>query len=231
MLYFLIGLIDQVPAGIFITIVFAYFLAICVAMSFHEFAHSLTAYKCGDPTPKAFGRLTLNPFAHFSGWGLLMFFLLGFGWAKPVKINPNNFRHFKKGMVLVSLSGVLTNLILAFVFSGLYVLTSVLGADLLANDNVFIIFFAYFFQFGIILNLVLCIFNLLPIYPLDGFNFLSTFLRYDNKFVQFMYKYGFIILLIAILPFFAGNSILGYFYNYVIGWISSGFFAFWGLFY
>lgn len=93
MLYFLT--LNEAPE-IILTIVLAYFLAVCIAISFHEYAHSLVAYKCGDATPKISGRLTLNPFAHFSGVGLLCFLFIGFGWAKPVKINPNNFRNHKK---------------------------------------------------------------------------------------------------------------------------------------
>ena len=230
MLYFLIGYIGQVPTEVFIVMLLAYFLAICISLTSHEFAHSFTAVKCGDLTPKLTGRLTLNPFAHFSGLGFLMLVLVGFGWAKPVSINPANFRNYKKGMIWVSVSGVLTNLVLAFVFSGLSFLTLNLAGHLFLEGNIFIIFLAYFFDFSVTLNLVFCIFNLLPLYPLDGFNLLSTFLKYDNKFVQFMYKYGFIILLILILPLIGGQSILSYFYDYVIGGIYSLFNAFWGLF-
>lgn len=224
MLYFLS--LNQPPEIIF-TIVLAFFLAVCVAISFHEYAHSLTAYKCGDITPKVYGRLTLNPFAHFSGVGLLSFLIIGFGWAKPVKINPQNFKNYKKGMVAVSLSGVLTNLALAFLFSGVLFLLGVIGLDF---SNLMLYFLYHFVYFCVILNLVLFIFNLLPIYPLDGFNFLATFLRYDNKFVQFMHQYGFMILIIAIIPVFNGSSLLGLLYNEVILGILNVFSMFWGLF-
>lgn len=225
MLYFLS--LNQPPEIIF-TLVLAFFFAVCVAISFHEYAHSFVAYKCGDITPKISGRLTLNPFAHFSGIGLLSFLIIGFGWAKPVKINPNNFRNYKKAMVAVSLSGVLTNLVLAFLFSGILVLLSNIGLDL---SNLMLYFIYHFVYFCVILNLALFFFNLLPIYPLDGFNFLATFLKYDNKFVQFMYQYGFIVLLIAIIPIFNGISLLGLLYNEVILGILNVFQMFWGLFF
>jgi len=225
MLYFLS--LNEAPE-IILTIVLAYFLAVCIAISFHEYAHSFSAYKCGDITPKANGRLTLNPFAHFSGLGLLSFLIVGFGWAKPVKINPNNFRNHKKGLIAVSLSGVLTNLALAFLFSGVL---SVLGAVELDYSNLMINFIYYFVYFCVVLNLALFIFNLLPIYPLDGFNFLATFLKYDNKFVQFMYRYGPILLIIAIMPVFYGQSLLQLLYNKVILGIISLFSQFWGLFF
>lgn len=225
MLYFLT--LNEAPE-IILTIVLAYFLAVCIAISFHEYAHSLVAYKCGDATPKISGRLTLNPFAHFSGVGLLCFLFIGFGWAKPVKINPNNFRNHKKGLIAVSLSGVLTNLALAFLFSGILSLIASIG---LASPNLMINFIYYFVYFCVVLNLALFIFNLLPIYPLDGFNFLATFLRYDNQFVQFMYRYGPILLIIAIIPIFYGQSLLSLLYNEVIFGIINIFTQFWGLFF
>jgi len=230
----LIYLIREMPPEIAFAVLLAYFLAICVAMSFHEFAHSYVAYKCGDMTPKLSGRLTLNPFAHFSGLGLLSFFFIGFGWAKPVRINPQNFRNYKKGMIAVSLSGVLTNLVLAFLFSGIFYLlvsTGVLFSTTLYSSNLLITFLYYFIYFTIFLNFALFIFNLLPIYPLDGFNFIATFLRYDNKFVQFMYQFGFVVLLIMIIPIFNGQSLLGMFYSNVVSWIINLFMSFWQLFF
>ncbi|MDD2445206.1 MAG: site-2 protease family protein [Clostridia bacterium] len=216
------------PPEIIFTLILAYFLAICVAISFHEYAHSLTAYKWGDVTPKAYGRLTLNPLAHISGFGLLSFFLIGLGWAKPVKINPNNFRNYKKGMVTVSLSGVLTNLFLAFLFSGLLCLFISIGLN---TSNLILLLLYNFVEISIFLNIALFLFNLLPIYPLDGFNFLSTFLRYDNKFIQFMYKYGMFFLILAIIPIFNGHSLLQLFYSEVVVWILNVFLSFWLLFF
>ena len=210
-----------------IAMILAYFLAICVAMSFHEWAHSFAAYKCGDDTPKLAGRLTLNPFAHFSGMGLLMFFLIGFGWAKPVQINPTKFRNYKKGMILTSLSGVLTNLLLAFVFSGLFFMM-MLG--IFDPTSLLTQFFYYFFYYSLMLNLVLFVFNLLPIPPLDGYNFISIFTKYNNKVMMWLERYSFLIILFLILPIFNGASLLSLLYDFVLNPILNLFLSFWGLF-
>ena len=90
------------------------FIAILVILPFHEFAHAFVAVKCGDNTPKNYGRYTLNPLAHFDRVGLICFLFAGFGWAKPVPINPNNFKKYKKGCFLVSIAGVVFNYILSF---------------------------------------------------------------------------------------------------------------------
>ena len=94
-----------------------YVLAVMMAIVFHEVSHAFVAYKFGDPTPKFTGRLSLNPARHFDSLGFLAFFVIGFGWAKPVMINPLNFRNFKKGQRFVALSGVTTNLVLCVLFS------------------------------------------------------------------------------------------------------------------
>ena len=92
----------------------AQFLAVMVVISFHEFAHAYAAYKCGDPTAKFAGRMTLNPVKHFDPLGVIMFAFAGFGWAKPVPINPNNFDNYKKGCLWTAAAGVLMNYVMAF---------------------------------------------------------------------------------------------------------------------
>src|SRR6056297_2015937 len=87
--------------------------AVFLAIIFHELAHAITADKLGDPTPRSYGRLTLNPLAHLDLFGLIAFLLIGFGWAKPVPINPNYFKDPKKGNILVSISGPLANIFIA----------------------------------------------------------------------------------------------------------------------
>ena len=212
-----------------------YLFAIVIAFSMHEFAHAFTAYKLGDPTPKALGRLTLNPLKHLDMYGLIGFLVVGFGWAKPVEVNPLNFKKYRRDMFFVSIAGVLTNLLLAFVFSGLFYLfyTSLAVVETNAegvivslsysNDLLFLIH--YFLQYSIVLNIALFCFNLIPVYPLDGFNALKSVFRLNNKFLNFMYRWGNIILIaIIITPFF---DVL---YELVTGFITQTFFGFWGLF-
>lgn len=177
----------------------AYVIAIVVAIVLHEFSHSYVAVKMGDNTPKAYGRLTLNPLAHFDALGLICFVIVGFGWAKPVPINTLNFRNHKKGVIAVSLAGIITNIIIAFISAGLYVCV-----ENYMPIGTFKFFLSYLFLFGMIMNLSLAVFNLLPIYPLDGFNFLNAFMRYDNKFVDFNMRYGQILLLILVISGLVG---------------------------
>lgn len=212
-----------------LALIAGYIFAIIIAFSMHEFAHAFTAYKLGDPTPKALGRLTLNPLKHLDMYGLIGFLIVGFGWAKPVEINPLNFKRYRRDTFLVSIAGVMTNLLLAFFFSGLYYFffTSFASLDagtaLYSNDLMFLIH--YFLQYSIILNIALFCFNLIPVYPLDGFNALKSMFRLNNKFLNFMYRYGNIIMIIIIItPFF------DVFYNLVTGFITDTFFGFWGLF-
>ena len=156
-----------------LTAVLGYIMALCLGIILHEVAHGFVALKCGDNTAKVFGRLSLNPMKHFDPMGLLCFVFIGFGWAKPVPINPLKFKNFKRGQRLVSLAGIVVNLILAFIFSGLYFF---FYGKLSFSPNLFLNFVGYFILFGFMINISLAVFNLLPIYPLDGFNFLKSFL-------------------------------------------------------
>ena len=92
------------------------FLAVTVVLTLHEFAHAFVAYKCGDPTPKWNGRLSVNPARHFDLIGLICFAFVGFGWAKPVPVNPNNFRKYRKGSILTAGAGIVMNYLSAFLF-------------------------------------------------------------------------------------------------------------------
>ena len=187
----------------FILIV-AYALAAIFAIVIHEYAHARVAVKCGDLTPKMAGRLTLNPMAHFDVMGLVLFFLIGFGWAKPVPINPDNFEHKKRDTIFTSLAGIVANLLTAAVFLGVLCLINLIPADAVyasvIGEVLFTIFF-YFFYFGIVLNCSLMLFNIIPVIPLDGFRVVEALAGPTNKYVKFMYKYGnwpLIIVLIAI---------------------------------
>lgn len=217
MLYYLFRY--NLPASEMLMLVLAYLIAIVFALMCHELAHGFVAYKCGDKTAKLEGRLSLNPAKHLDLWGSLSFLFVGFGWAKPVPVNPLNFRNYKRDMALVSISGVITNILLAFLAVPLFMLCSRLDPS-----NLFFVFLTYLTMFLVVINISLAVFNLLPIYPLDGFNFINTFLKYGNKFSQFMYKYGSIILLVLII-----TGLFGFAFNYVANGILDLFLMFWGL--
>lgn len=151
------------------------FLVIVIAFTLHEFAHAYTADRFGDPTPRSMGRVTLNPRYHMDILGVLLIFLVGFGWAKPVLVNPSFFKKRRLMNVIVSLVGPLSNLLLAFI--GVFI------AFLLSRFNVYegmsvgvLRAVALFLQLHILLNLVLFLFNLLPLPPLDGYRILYEFL-------------------------------------------------------
>ncbi len=199
-------------------------VAILFALSMHELAHALVAYKQGDITAKSLGRLTLNPFAHLDPIGTLMIVLFGFGWARPVPINPLKFKNYKKGLFLVSIAGVVTNFVLAFIGTGAYVaLTKYAAIEFLETNalgfalNIFLVYFIF-------INVVLGIFNLLPIPPLDGFKVLTCFVSFSSRVVQFINRNGFWILVILILSGALNTIIIGG-TNYVI----DSFADFWGM--
>ncbi len=182
-----------------VIIFFTFLLAMLVAMTLHEFAHSFVAYKCGDPTPKAQGRLTLNPMAHLEPAGFMSFLILGFGWAKPVAVNTFNFKKYKRDMFLVSIAGVVVNITLAFIFMPL-VLLFIYHGYTITNMTIYKIL-AYLLTFMVSINILLFVFNLFPIHPLDGFNAIASYLRYENPFVVFMRRYGTFILLGVLIIF------------------------------
>lgn len=210
----------NLPGIEMLMLVLAYVLAIVFALMMHELAHGLVAYWCGDKTAKEQGRLSLNPFKHLDLWGSLSFLFVGFGWAKPVPINPLNFRNYKKSMALVSLAGIITNLILAFFAVPFFKLC----AGFASSTNAGKLFLYYLTMFLILINISLAIFNLLPIYPLDGFNFINTFLKYDNKFSNFMIKYGGIILIVLVV-----TGAFGFAFDFVANGVLKLFLMFWGL--
>ena len=171
--------------------------AILWAITVHEFAHGYVAYKLGDPTPKITGRLTLNPFAHLDIIGFLALLLVHFGWAKPVMINPRNFRKMdpRKGEVLVAFAGPFANFVSAFVSVLLlkYFPFSAFPANI--SESLFLIF-----KYSVFINVAFGIFNLLPIPPLDGSKILEALLPpklyYSYKKIE---PYGPIILIILVI--------------------------------
>lgn len=190
MLYYLLYHQNLTASEIILELVFT-IVAFVISLSVHEFAHAFVAYKMGDPTPKAMGRLTLNPFRHIDTSGFIMFMLFGVGWAKPVQINPLNFKKFRTGMRWVSISGIAANFSLGLIAAVLYIiLFNTIGAV-----NVFMVELFSLLNLFMLVNSFLVLFNLLPIYPFDGFSFITTFMKGDNKFIRFSVKYSFYILL------------------------------------
>ena len=166
---------------------------VLIAITFHEFAHGYAAYKLGDDTAKNQGRLSLNPFAHLDPIGTLMLLVAGFGWGKPVEVNPRNYTRkisMEKGEAIVSAAGPIINLILALIFALIYCaiykfastafLISTVGQIILllisSTISINILFLQFYF-----LNIGLGVFNLIPLPPLDGSKIIMPFLPYKAK--------------------------------------------------
>lgn len=170
-----------------------------LALTFHEFSHGYIAYRLGDPTARLAGRLTLNPLRHLDPIGTLAFFLIKFGWAKPVPVNPAYFRQPKTDMLWVALAGPLSNLSLAMASAllakAVWLLAAILPqssivAAILTPLNAMLITSVW-------INLVLCIFNFLPIPPLDGGRILAGLLPDDlSRSYLKIERYGFILVII-----------------------------------
>lgn len=182
-------------------------LAVAVVLTMHEFAHAFIAYKCGDPTPKFSGRLSLNPMRHFDILGLVLFAFAGFGWAKPVPINPNNFRHYKRGLAFTAIAGVVTNYLSAFIFYPLLLIViSYVQTPFIALDT----FLYYLFLFLYSYSLAFSVFNLIPLPPLDGWRVVEAVNRKRGKVYRFFEQYGYIILLILIAIHFLVEVLSNY---------------------
>lgn len=180
--------------------------ALFLALSIHEFSHGYAAFRMGDPTAKHYGRLSLNPMAHFDLIGAICLLIFHFGWAKPVPINSNNFKDRKKGIIIVSLAGPLSNLVTALISTVAY------G---------FFIKYTYLFQYEwvyyigemikncILLNIGLMIFNLIPLPPLDGSKVLMEFLPYKARNVMYeIERYSFLILILLMNTSFMQRLLL-----------------------
>lgn len=187
----------------------ASFLAVLIVLPCHEFAHAFAAVKNGDETPKYAGRYTLNPFAHFDPLGLVMLILLRFGWAKPVPVNPDNFRNYKKGCIWVSVAGVLANIALAIIFCPVYLLVAEKGILLInAQWAEYINALIYYFFYSLFyMNIGLFVFNLLPIYPLDGFRLYDALTTRYGKFYYFLRQNSFYIMIAILLLGYAGDML------------------------
>jgi len=194
--------------------------AVFIGFSFHEFAHAYVANLLGDDTAKLRGRMTLDPMAHIDPIGIIMLIIFRFGWAKPVPINPYNFKNRKKGTILVSLAGPVMNFFIAFITLLIYMTIYYrLGFMNKIIENILInIYF---------INIGLGIFNLIPLPPLDGSKILAGFLPNKVEYNFFRYEQYFYILLILLIFTNSINYILGpmfYFVERTISYLVSFFF-------
>ena len=185
---------------------------VLIALSFHEAAHAFIAYKMGDRTAYNLGRVTLNPARHLDPIGCVFMLLFGYGWAKPVPINPRNFRNPKYGMAYTAIAGPVSNLLLGIFGVLMYVVTMYIAKassvmlfvehysyyQLTENEtlcNVFLVIMRFFQYFGL-MNFVLAVFNMLPIPPFDGSRFFSLFLPEKYYFEIMRYeRYSMLIVL------------------------------------
>jgi len=169
--------------------------ALLVAVTVHELAHALVAEKCGDPTARRQGRITLNPLPHLDPLGALAFVVAGFGWAKPVPVNAHNLRHPRRDMALVAAAGPISNFIVALL--GLVAFRLVTRLDttpFLAEPAAGVLLYVYLFNLG------LGIFNLIPLPPLDGGHFLPYFVPGGSlTFLRQLEQYGPFILILLVM--------------------------------
>lgn len=176
-----------------------------VAISVHEFSHAFAADNLGDPTPRAAGRLTLDPRAHLDPIGSLLLLIVGFGWGRPVPFDPFNLKDTRRDAAIISFAGPLSNTIMAIAASILiriFLLIPIVFLSVLLVDVLSL--FIYF-------NILLAIFNLIPIHPLDGFKVVAGVLpkKYYYDWME-LERYGMIFLILLIFPFFGVSPIVSF---------------------
>ena len=229
-------------------------IAVLISLTVHEYSHGLAAYKLGDTTARDMGRLTLNPIKHLDPIGALCLLFFHVGWAKPVPINARNFKHPKRDFAITALAGPVSNLIMAFVFSGLYLLLAAALSGVEFTSNVLYYFALYSLQLLYLFHIIntgLGIFNLIPVPPLDGSRILNVVLppkwyfgimKYER--VIYYCLLGWLLIgswlssVLLSLPAVAGNPVLTVIarilslsdlIGYAVNWVSGLMMSFWRL--
>ncbi|WP_321404700.1 site-2 protease family protein [Maridesulfovibrio sp.] len=196
-------------------------LPFLLAITCHEASHGFAAYLLGDPTAKQAGRLTLNPIKHLDPLGTLALVLTRMiGWAKPVPVNPMYFKNPQRDMMIVALAGPAANMALAVMFS--IVVKVILSLDVNSLSPLMLKVLepsVMIANAGVIINLALCFFNLLPIPPLDGSKIIAGFLPRETAFKFMSFRYGFVIVILLAMLGLLGRIIspaMGFFYNFLV---------------
>lgn len=186
-------------------------LALIISITIHEFSHAFVADKLGDPTPRIQGRLTLNPLAHLDPLGTLALLFTRFGWGKPVQFDPYNLKSPVKDGALIAIAGPISNLILASILALLF------RSQLVPFD-----WLNFAIAQTVLINIVLAIFNLVPVHPLDGGKIILALLprNIEIEYEELMNRYGLFLLLALIFPWYQGQSPISYLISPVINGVS-----------
>jgi Zn-dependent protease len=197
-------------------------IALIVAITVHEFSHALAADRLGDPTPRLGGRLTLNPLAHLDPLGTIMLLLVRFGWGKPVVFDPFNLKNPRRDAAIISIAGPVANIIVATVASILLNILFAYRLPLMGAGGTGVALFTLIaiLQPIIVLNVVLAVFNLIPIHPLDGFKIVGGILpkEYARQWSE-LEPYGILFLLFLIFPIFGKISPISQIISPIISFI------------
>lgn len=210
--------------------ILAVVMIVFLVLPLHEMAHGFVAYKLGDNTAKNMGRLRFNPMAHVDPIGALMILFVGFGWAKPVPVNPRNFKNPKAGMAVTALAGPVSNLLAGFAAALLYNVAAIVATNVSLSTGAWELISIFFFYF-ISINISLAVFNLIPIPPLDGSKILFAFL--PDRIVYKAYQNEQVLSIVLIVLIFTGvlTGPLSYLQNILTNWVfylaSLPFAAFW----